>query len=76
MLVIMNTCLSPFLACGPGAGLLFFYWPILAGGIFCVVCFLGGAVCIFTRLKSFGVWLVSFSILLAGGILWRLGAFG
>lgn len=76
LLVIMNIGSSPFLACGPGPEVLFFYYAVLGGGILCVVCFLGGALCIFTRLRSFGLLLVSFSVLLAGGILWRLGIFG
>jgi hypothetical protein len=75
LLVIMNSFLTPFLACG-GGGIPTVVFAVYGAGILSIAFFLVGVVCLFTRLRSFGVWLVSFSVLFAGGILWRLGIFG
>lgn len=75
MLVTMSNYLTPFLACGGGGIPALFFFAIYGGGILSLAFFLVGVVCLFTRLRTFGVWLVSFSALIAGTLGWWLGLF-
>jgi len=69
----MNSIAVPTLACGPGPELIYFLYALLGAGIVCAACFLWGIICLFTKMRTLGVCLITFSLLAVGGGLAWLG---
>jgi len=66
----LNSIAVPMLACGPGPELIFFFYALLGAGAVCA-CFLWGIICLFTKMRTLGVCLITFSLLAVGaGLAW------
>ncbi len=67
----MNYLAVPMFACGPGPELIIFLYAVIAAGVLCSASFLFGIVCLFTKMRTLGIYLIAFSVLAAGaGLAW------
>jgi hypothetical protein len=69
----MNSIGVPMLACGPGPELILIFYGVIAAGVVCACCFLWGIVCLFTKMRTLGVCLITGSLMAVGGGLTWLG---